>query len=265
MNNIINQHPCFHKAAARWFGRIHLPVAPDCNIRCRYCTRIYDCANENRPGVTSKLLTPGEAIRWVKQVVEKDRRILVTGIAGPGDPLANRAAVKTLELVHRSFPHLIKCISTNGLLLAEELPRLQAAGVRAVTVTVNAVSPHAGKEIYKFISYRDRIYRGEEGAELLWRKQKEGILAAVRMGMVVKINSVLIPGVNDSHLYNVALAVKEAGAHVMNVIPLIPQGDFAGLQEPSPEAVHLLRRGLAPVIRQIEHCRRCRADAAGML
>lgn len=40
-------------------GRIHLPIAPHCNIRCAYCDRKHDCANESRPGVTSRLLIPG--------------------------------------------------------------------------------------------------------------------------------------------------------------------------------------------------------------
>ena len=50
-------HPCFggdHSKA----GRIHLPVAPGCNIKCGFCERRFDCANESRPGVTSKVLTP---------------------------------------------------------------------------------------------------------------------------------------------------------------------------------------------------------------
>ncbi|GAV23485.1 radical SAM protein [Carboxydothermus pertinax] len=262
---IIRKHPCFSKAATRWFGRVHLPVAPKCNISCHYCTRLYDCVNENRPGVTSKLMTPKEALQYVKQLVERDERIKVVGIAGPGEPLANRSTWYTLFMVHRCFPELIKCISTNGLLLAEKLPELQKAGVRAVTVTVNAVSKEVGSRIYGYVFYRGQIYTGAAGAELLWRAQYEGIRLARKLGMVVKVNSVLIPGVNDEHLEEVARAVKTAGAHVMNIIPLIPQGGFADLLPPPPERVNLMRQKLSPIIKQITHCRRCRADAVGML
>ncbi len=262
---ITREHPCYNKAAAKWFGRVHLPVAPDCNIKCRYCTRLYDCANENRPGVTSRLMTPGEALQYVKRVVERDGRIRVVGVAGPGEPLANKATMHTLQLVHHRFPELIKCISTNGLLLAEKLPGLREAGVRAVTVTVNAVSPAVGGRIYDYVSYRGQVYKGTAGAELLWRAQHAGIRLARELGMVVKVNSVLIPGVNDDHLEEVARAVKAAGAHVMNIIPLIPQGKFAGLLPPPPERVNLLHQKLSPIIKQITHCRRCRADAVGML
>ncbi|MBE3588073.1 MAG: radical SAM protein [Thermoanaerobacteraceae bacterium] len=263
--DLFNEHPCYNRAAARWFGRIHLPVAPGCNIKCHYCTRLYDCANENRPGVTSRLMSPQEALHHVQRVMAGDARIRVVGIAGPGEPLANRATLHTFRLVHRHFPELVKCLSTNGLLLAEKLPELQQVGVRAVTVTVNAVSPLVGGRIYGFVFYRGRVYKGAAGAELLWRAQCAGIRLAREMGMTVKVNSVLIPGINEEHLLQVARAVKAAGAQIMNVIPLIPQGGFAGLLPPPPERVNLLRQKLSPIINQITHCRRCRADAAGLL
>ncbi|NEX14978.1 MAG: nitrogen fixation protein NifB, partial [Prosthecochloris sp.] len=46
----IEKHPCFNDASRHSFGRIHLPVAPKCNIQCNYCNRKFDCLNENRPG-----------------------------------------------------------------------------------------------------------------------------------------------------------------------------------------------------------------------
>jgi len=56
----LDNHPCFNKKASASYGRVHLPVAPHCNIQCNFCNRIYDCANENRPGVTAKVQTPSE-------------------------------------------------------------------------------------------------------------------------------------------------------------------------------------------------------------
>lgn len=263
--DIINEHPCLNKAAARWFGRIHLPVAPDCNIRCRYCTRIYDCANENRPGVTSRIIGPGEALQLVTEAVERDQRLRVVGVAGPGDPLANSETFETLGLVNQRFPHLIKCISTNGLLLEDCLPRLKAVGVKAVTVTVNAVCVAVGTYIYDHVSYRGEVYRGRPGVELLLRAQQAGIRKAVEMGMVVKINTVYIPGINDCHLTDIARMARAAGAQIMNVMPLIPQAEFAGLRRPSREQIRLAQRNLACFIGQIDHCRQCRSDAVGML
>jgi nitrogen fixation protein NifB len=264
-SELISAHPCLNRAAARWFGRIHLPVAPECNIKCRYCTRNFDCANENRPGVASRVVTPEEALQITTEAVERDPRLRVVGIAGPGDPLANPATFETLELVHNRYPYLIKCVSTNGLLLADSLPALYDRGVRAVTVTVNAASPKEGSLIYARVDYHGRVYGGANAAELLLRAQLVGIRQAVAMGMVVKVNTVYIPMVNDSHLIEVAIAVKSAGAHVMNLMPLIPMAQFARLRPPDRQQIVLARRNLAGIIRQIEHCRQCRADAVGML
>jgi nitrogen fixation protein NifB len=215
--------------------------------------------------VASRVISPGEALQIVAESVERDARLRVVGIAGPGDPLANPATLETLELVHNRYPYLIKCVSTNGLLLAESLPALYARGVRTVTVTVNTVSPQIGSLIYEYVHYQGRIYRGAAGSDLLLQAQLAGIEQAVSMGLVVKVNTVYIPMVNDNHLIEVALKVKHAGAQVMNLMPLIPIAQFAGLQAPGREQILLARRSLAGVIRQIEHCRQCRADAVGML
>ncbi len=51
-------HPCFNEEAKHTSARVHLPVAPKCNIQCNYCNRKFDCVNESRPGVTSSVLAP---------------------------------------------------------------------------------------------------------------------------------------------------------------------------------------------------------------
>jgi MoaA/NifB/PqqE/SkfB family radical SAM enzyme len=81
-------HPCFSAGACQ-NARIHIPVAPACNISCNYCNRKFDCVNESRPGVTSEILTPEEAAEKFITVREKINNLKVIGIAGPGDALAN--------------------------------------------------------------------------------------------------------------------------------------------------------------------------------
>ena len=62
----VAQHPCYSPTAHHRYARMHLAVAPACNVQCNYCNRKYDCANESRPGVVSELLTPQQAIRKAK-------------------------------------------------------------------------------------------------------------------------------------------------------------------------------------------------------
>ncbi len=81
-------HPCYNKNAHQ-YARMHVPVAPKCNISCNYCSRKYDCPNESRPGVTSEVLSPEEALNKYIEVKKKISELKVLGIAGPGDALAN--------------------------------------------------------------------------------------------------------------------------------------------------------------------------------
>lgn len=259
------RHPCFDCTAVACYGRIHLPVALDCNIKCRYCDRRYGCVNENRPGVACRVLTPREALAWTRQVLLRDPRITVVGIAGPGDPLGNPATWATLALVHQEFPTLIKCVSTNGLALPGYIARLKEVGVRNLTVTVNAVDPVVGAKIYAYVCWEGKFYRGEAAASLLWERQAAGIEEAVRAGLRVKVNTVFIPGVNDTHLPAVARAVASLGAHLMNVVPLIPLADFAHLAPPAPAELARTRAELEAFLPQMNWCRQCRADAVGLL
>jgi nitrogen fixation protein NifB len=109
----ITRHPCFNKETAGTCGRVHLPVAPKCNIQCNYCNRKYDCVNESRPGVTSGILKPFQAAQYMEKVLEKEPRITVAGIAGPGDPFANPVEViETMRLLNERHPELLFCPPT---------------------------------------------------------------------------------------------------------------------------------------------------------
>jgi len=263
----IQGHPCFggnhHKN-----GRMHLAVAPRCNIKCGYCTRRHDCANESRPGVTSKLMTPLEAIGKVREVMASELLgpiIKVIGIAGPGDPLANEETFETFRLVKEEFPHLILCMSTNGLLLSEKIDLLNELGLHSLTVTINALDPAIGALIYSHIRYHGRTFTGEEGASILLANQLAGLERAAGYGMTIKVNTVYIPGVNEEEVEKIGRKVKELGAFVMNVMPLIPQADFAAIAPPSPERLEEVRRANERIIGQFKHCRQCRADAVGLI
>ena len=90
----ISKHPCFNRDAHNKFGRIHLPVAPRCNIQCNFCNRKFDCMNESRPGVTSGVLKPEQAVAYLAEVVAKRPEIAVMGIAGPGESTRRAGAAE---------------------------------------------------------------------------------------------------------------------------------------------------------------------------
>jgi len=261
----IREHPCFSEGACHNFGRCHIPVAPKCNIQCNYCIRDFDCVNESRPGVTTKVLKPDEAMDMVKKVVDKYSYIKVVGIAGPGDPLANEETFETLRQLHEKYPNVIKCISTNGLLLPDKIDLLQKYDVGNITVTLNAIDPEIGAKIYQFIEYKGKRYEGIEGAKLLLSQQMKGIEEAVKRNMIVKINTVYIPGINEDHIPAIAKKVGEMGVYTFNLIPLIAQYKFANITPPTPEMKRKMQDECSKYVKQMRHCQRCRADAIGKL
>ncbi len=264
----LSRHPCFNDAARRTFARIHLPVAPECNVQCNFCKRLYDCANESRPGVTSAVITPPQAANYLQSVLRQDPRIAVVGIAGPGDPLATpQQTLETLRLVRQSHSELILCVASNGLNVAPYADELAALEVSHVTLTVNAVAPEIGANVYAWVRHEKRVCRGQAGAALLWDRQAEAIRALKQRGITVKINTIIIPGVNEEHVPEVARRVAELGADIANCVPLYPVAGTAlgAVEPPSPERVAAIRAEVVRWLPIMEHCTRCRADAVGLL
>ncbi|MBP2132947.1 nitrogen fixation protein NifB [Methanomicrobium sp. W14] len=261
----INEHPCYSEQACHTSGRMHLPVAPKCNIQCNYCVRDFDCVNESRPGVCSELLKPEEAVRLVQKALEEYPYIKVIGIAGPGDPLANEETFETLRLLKEKFPTPIKCLSTNGLLLPEKIDELVKYDVGNLTVTVNAVDPAVGEKIYSFVEWNGKKLQGRKAAEVLLSQQLRGIKMAVERKILVKVNTVYIPGVNDDHIVDIAKKASELGVFTFNLIPVIPQYKFKDVVPPTHVEKKAMQDKCSVYIKQMRHCQRCRSDAIGKL
>ncbi|MCK9323122.1 MAG: nitrogenase cofactor biosynthesis protein NifB [Candidatus Methanomethylophilaceae archaeon] len=267
LEEALRTHPCYNEEAHHTFARMHLPVAPRCNIQCNYCNRKFDCSNESRPGVTSEVLTPEQSIVKIRAVLEKVPNLKVIGIAGPGDPLANKETFRTLELVKKEFPDLTLCVSTNGLALPDEVNRLYDLGVRFLTVTMNACDPQIGEKIYDMVIWKGIKHTGKDGAEILMKKQLEGIKLAADLGMLVKVNVVMVPGVNDKHIPELVKKVKSLGAYIINILPLIPvEGtNFSNMRAPTSEERKTLMDECSIDAKMMRHCKQCRADAIGLL
>ncbi len=263
----LETHPCYSEEAHTKFARMHLPVAPKCNIQCNYCNRKYDCSNESRPGVTSEVLSPEAAMDRVGTVLEKIPHLKVLGIAGPGDPLANEETFKTLRLMKERYPELTACVSTNGLALPERAEELYGLGVRFITVTMNALNPETGGQIYGSVRWKGERLTGKAAAERLIGNQKEGIRICAGLGMVVKVNTVMIPGINDGEIPELVREVKKLGAYTVNILPLIPvEGTpFAERKAPTPKERKDLMDKCSGYAKVMRHCKQCRADAVGLL
>ncbi|MBI4694310.1 MAG: nitrogenase cofactor biosynthesis protein NifB [Gammaproteobacteria bacterium] len=268
----VKNHPCYSEEAHHHYARMHVAVAPACNIQCNYCNRKYDCSNESRPGVVSERLTPEQAARKVLAVASEIPQMTVLGIAGPGDALANPTKTfETFRRVAERAPDIKLCLSTNGLALPDYVDQIQAFNVDHVTITINMVDPQVGEKIYPWIFYDHKRWRGRDAAKILTERQLEGLEMLVSKGILVKVNSVMIPGINDGHLVEVNEAVKSRGAFLHNIMPLISEaehGTYFGLngqRGPSAQELKLLQDRCEGEMNMMRHCRQCRADAVGLL
>jgi MoaA/NifB/PqqE/SkfB family radical SAM enzyme len=260
-------HPCFNGCGGK-FSRLHLPVAPACNIQCNYCVRNFDCPNESRPGVCTTVLSPEEAMQRFREVKREVRNLTVAGIAGPGDALADfERTRRTFELIRQEDPAITLCLSTNGLVLPRYVQELASLGLSHLTVTVNAVDIDIGKQIYRHIELDGRRYSGKEAAAILLENQLEGIRLAAEFGLVCKVNCVMLKGLNDDHIPAIIREVKKFGASLINIMQLIPVKGSAFEDMPlvSNQEITAMRKSCEAILPQMYHCRQCRADAVGPL
>jgi len=308
---LVRDHPCYSETAHHRWARLHLPVAPRCNIACAYCDRrVSDCLHVTRPGLTSRIVRTAEVPSIVRAALEAEPRLRVVGVAGPGEPLANPETLPALAAAKREaarvgHPGLVLCLATNGLRLPDLVGELARVGVTAVTVTVNTVRPEVATHIYLRVGRplpgparaggsspawsRNRVQGGgsadraaqaqgmksfrpvmaEEGAAgaavaSLIECQLRGIRLAAAAGMAVKVNTVLIPGVNDRCAAEVAAAAAERGALIQNIVPLLPLGAFSDRRAPTCSELRRARAEAGRHLPQFRLCRQCRADAMGV-
>jgi nitrogen fixation protein NifB len=255
-------HPCYTAAASKVFGRLHLAVAPACNLGCNYCERVVGprAGESGGPGSADRVLSVEEAVARVA-AIKGGGWLRVVGIAGPGEPLANAATFEVMDIVHAHHPDLLLCLSTNGIELESRLPEILEAGVSAVSVTINTTRAETAVGIYAGARLNGKRVRGPAAAEEILSRQWRGLAAAIRSGLLTKVNSVLIPGVNADDLPAVARRAGALGASRHNIMPLIPRGRMREMRPPSPAELKAVQDECERWILQFRHCMQCRADA----
>jgi nitrogen fixation protein NifB len=268
----VKNHPCYSEEAHHHYARMHVAVAPACNIQCNYCNRKYDCSNESRPGVVSQKLTPEQAVKKVVAVASEIPQMTVLGIAGPGDSLASpKKTFETFRMLQEQAPDIKLCLSTNGLALPDLVDEICKYNIDHVTITINMVDPAVGEKIYPWIFWEHKRVTGYEAARILHEQQMKGLEMLTARGVLTKINSVLIPGINDEHLIEVNREVKKRGAFLHNIMPLISEAEhgthfgLTGQRGPSAQELKAVQDACMGGANLMRHCRQCRADAVGLL
>jgi nitrogen fixation protein NifB len=140
-------------------------------------------------------------------------------------------------------------------------------GVTHVTITINSLKPEVLAKIYHWVRSDKKVFRGEEAGKIIIQKQLACIPLLKAKGIIVKINTIVIPGVNENCIAEVAEKTALLGADTMNCIPIYPNKNtpFENIVAPSHNEMQELRNHVSKFIKPMTHCARCRADAAGLL
>ncbi|MBE0527536.1 radical SAM protein [Candidatus Thorarchaeota archaeon] len=258
-------HPCFAESRKELWARIHLPVAQHCNVKCIFCDQsIGSSCHTSKPGFANSLMEPQDAISRAMEEVENDSSLRIIAISGPGEPLANEETFTTLEGIRKQNESLNFCLSTNGVLLEDCVPRLLELGVTSISVSVNAIFPETAASIYDWARIDGKVTRGKEMGRIVIKKQFAGIKRAAALGMIIKVNTILIPGINTNDIDYLSKEVANFGASLQNIVPLIPCGKNLGLRSPTANELGCARLTGSKHIRQFTQCKQCRSDVVGI-
>ncbi|MGB5984195.1 MAG: GTP 3',8-cyclase MoaA [Desulfobacterales bacterium] len=167
----------------RHLNYLRISITDWCNLRCKYCQ-----PPEQIPKLGHEEILRYEEILGICRIAVAMgiNKIRVTG----GEPLIRKGVTQFLKTL-AALPGLQDLsLTTNGVLLAENLPALKDAGVRRINVSLDTLD----RVRFKEITGRDHFQR-------VW----DGILSAHRMGFQpIKINAVALRGINDDELTELA-------------------------------------------------------------
>ena len=258
-------HPCYSDSREELWARIHLPVAKFCNVKCVFCDHnVGSSCHTSKPGFSSTLMEPKEAISRTLEEVEENPYLTIVAVSGPGEPLVNEETFATLEGIRSRNEHLKFCLSTNGVVLEDTASNLEKLGVRTISVSMSAIFPETAAEIYEWAFIDGVKQRGKEMGETLIMKQLNGIETAVDLGIVVKVNTILIPKINMEDIDDLSKRIADSGATLQNIVPLVPIQNTRKLVPPTRKELDKARQIGSQNIHQFTHCKQCRSDVVGI-
>jgi GTP 3',8-cyclase len=187
---------------------LRISVTDRCNFRCVYCMPKEVFGHEYRFLDRKELLSFEEITRvagaFVSLGVEKLR---ITG----GEPLVRRD-LETL-IAQLSALDVDLTLTTNGSLLPQKAEALKQAGLRRITVSLDALD--------------DEIFRALNDVDFSVQRVLDGIEAAASAGLPVKVNCVVKRGMNESEIVPLARHFREAG-HTLRFIEYMDVGHTNG-------------------------------------
>jgi len=181
-----------------------MSITDRCNLRCGYCT-YWQEFKRVPPG---EILSYEELLRVAGVAAEAGiRKIRVTG----GEPLVRRGVVDFIKDLHQVPGIREVCLTTNGVLLPELAPALYDAGLRHNNISLDTLR----RDRYQEITGKDN-----------WREVLAGLQLALALGFQpLKINCVVLKGINEDELMDLALLARDHPVQVrfIELMPTVSQ------------------------------------------
>ena len=183
---------------------LRLSVTDLCNLRCVYCMPAGGVEKRRHEDV----LTVEELEEIARSAGRCGiRKIRLTG----GEPLVRRGIVDICARTAAAPGVEEVCMTTNGLLLPKLAPELRKAGLRRVNISLDTLSPELYRELTRVGNIEDAV---------------AGLKAALDNFETVKINAVLIGGINEPEIRQMVYITKDAPVE-LRFIELMPIGECA--------------------------------------
>ncbi len=257
-------HPCWASEREGLWERIHVPVAAGCNVQCGFCENSRDGCNALQPAYSNRVISVAEAVEIITRELGSRSNLGIVAVSGPGEPLLNGRALEVFKQIRRTRKDIEFCLSTNGTLLAECSKKLAKLGTRTITVSMSTSLPETAAKIYDWAVLDGKRLEGLKMARAIIERQLQGIDAAVDEGMLIKVNTVLIPGVNDRDVCTLAESLSDHDVSLQNIIPLIPLGRMKTRRAPTHAEVEAARLQASDWLPQFSNCKLCRSDVVGI-
>jgi GTP 3',8-cyclase len=188
---------------------LRISVTDRCNFRCVYCMPKEVFGRDFRFLPRAELLTFEEIERLARAFVAQGvTKIRITG----GEPLVRRDLERLIAAL-AALPGLDLTLTTNGALLPAKAQALAEAGLRRVTVSLDALD--------------DDVFRAMNDVDFPVDRVLAGIDAAAAAGLPVKVNCVVKRGVNEGEILPMARYFRRAG-HVVRFIEYMDVGHSNG-------------------------------------
>jgi cyclic pyranopterin phosphate synthase len=191
----------------RTIDYLRISITDHCNLDCLYCAPF----SGRRRLPHAEILTYEEILRITNAAVSVGiSKIRITG----GEPLQRKGMVRLCRMLSDIDGIESLAVTTNGILLKELAGPLFDAGVRRVNVSLDTLKA----ERFKEITGNDLLYRVLEGVE-----------AAEKVGLnPIKINTVVLRGINDDEIEDLAGLTLQKPYHVRFIELMPTQGYTMG-------------------------------------